>query len=174
NPSVLANVGGVTTNGVEAALNFKLGNHLSLFASAAWNDSTFDDDYVTNGVRVGVSGKTVPDAPKVMFRGEVAYDDGNFFAKADVNYVGERYYTFLNQGSVDAYTLLNASVGYRLTNLGFVKDLTVQASVTNATDELYISTVGSNGFVNADPNGTTQTLLVGAPQQYFVSLKARF
>jgi iron complex outermembrane receptor protein len=174
NPSVLANVGGVTTNGVEAALNFKLGNHLSLFASAAWNDSTFDDDYVTNGVRVGVSGKTVPDAPEVMFRGEVAYDDGNFFAKADVNYVGERYYTFLNQGSVDAYTLLNASVGYRLTNLGFVKDLTVQASVTNATDELYISTVGSNGFVNADPNGTTQTLLVGAPQQYFVSLKARF
>ena len=65
-------------------------------------------------------------------------------------------------------------MGYRLTNLGFVKDLTVQASVTNATDELYISTVGSNGFVNADPNGTTQTLLVGAPQQYFVSLKARF
>jgi iron complex outermembrane receptor protein len=39
---------------------------------------------------------------------------------------------------------------------------------------LYISTVGSNGFVNADPNGTTQTLLVGAPRQYFVTLKARF
>jgi iron complex outermembrane receptor protein len=65
-------------------------------------------------------------------------------------------------------------VGYRFTDLGFVKDLTLQGSVTNATDELYISTIGSNGFVNADPSGTTQTLLVGAPQQYFVTLKARF
>lgn len=174
NPSVLANVGGVTTVGVEAALNWRPVNNLSLFASAAWNDSTFDDDYFTNGSRVAVSGKTVPDAPELMIRGEVAYDDGNFFAKTDFNYVGERYYTFLNQGSVDSYTLINASVGYRLTTLDFIKDLTIQASVTNATDELYISTVGSNGFVNADPSGTTQTLLVGAPAQYFVSLKARF
>jgi len=52
--------------------------------------------------------------------------------------------------------------------------LTLQGSVTNATDELYISTVGSNGFVNADPNGTAQTLLRGAPRQYFISLKAKF
>lgn len=167
-------MGGVTTVGVEAALNWRPVNNLSLFASAAWNDSTFDDDYFTNGNRVAVSGKTVPDSPELMIRGEVAYDDGNFFAKTDLNYVGERYYTFLNQGSVDSYTLINASIGYRLTTLDFIKDLTIQASVTNATDELYISTVGSNGFVNADPSGTTQTLLVGAPAQYFVSLKARF
>jgi iron complex outermembrane receptor protein len=174
NPSVLANVGGVTSNGVEAALNWRPIEHLTVFASAAWNDSTFDDDYFTNGNRIAVSGKTVPDAPKTMFRGEVAYDDGNFFAKADVNHIDKRYYTFLNQGSVDAYTLLNATVGYRLTAVGFLRDLTLQASVTNASDELYISTVGSNGFVNADPSGTTQTLLVGAPRQYFVTLKARF
>jgi iron complex outermembrane receptor protein len=174
NPSVLANVGGVTTVGLEAALNWRPVENLSLFASAAWNDSTFDDDYFTNGNRVTVSGKTVPDAPEIMIRGEVAYDDGNFFAKTDFNYVGERYYTFLNQGSVDSYTLINASVGYRVMTLDFLKDLTIQASVTNATDELYISTVGSNGFVNSDPSGTTQTLLVGAPAQYFVSVKARF
>jgi len=174
NPSVLANVGGVTTVGLEAALNWRPVENLSLFASAAWNDSTFDDDYFTNGNRVTVSGKTVPDAPEIMIRGEVAYDDGNFFAKTDFNYVGERYYTFLNQGSADSYTLINASVGYRVMTLDFLKDLTIQASVTNATDELYISTVGSNGFVNSDPSGTTQTLLVGAPAQYFVSVKARF
>jgi len=174
NPSVLANVGGVTTNGIEAALNWRLAERLTVFASAAWNDSTYDDDYVTNGVRVPVSGKTVPDSPEFMVRGEVAYDDGNFFARADMSYNDKRYYTFFNQGSVDAYTLVNATVGYRFTDLGFVKDLTLQGSVTNATDELYISTIGSNGFVNADPSGTTQTLLVGAPQQYFVTLKARF
>lgn len=174
NPSVLANVGGVTSNGIEAALNWRPGKQLTLFASAAWNDSIYDDDYLTNGVRIPVSGKTVPDAPELMLRGEIAYDDGNFFARADASYNDKRYYTYLNQGSVDAYTLVNATVGYRFTDLGFVKDLTLQGSVTNATDELYISTIGSNGFVNSDPTGTTQTLLVGAPQQYFVTLRARF
>jgi iron complex outermembrane receptor protein len=54
------------------------------------------------------------------------------------------------------------------------EELTVQAAVTNITDKFYISTVGSNGFVNADPNGTAQTLLRGAPRQVFVSLKAKF
>jgi iron complex outermembrane receptor protein len=54
------------------------------------------------------------------------------------------------------------------------EEFSVQAAVTNIADKFYISTVGSNGFVNADPNGTAQTLLRGAPRQVFVSVKAKF
>jgi iron complex outermembrane receptor protein len=54
------------------------------------------------------------------------------------------------------------------------EELAVQGAVTNLTDKDYISTIGSNGFTNADPTGTAQTLLRGAPRQFFVSLKARF
>jgi iron complex outermembrane receptor protein len=50
----------------------------------------------------------------------------------------------------------------------------VQADATNVTDEEYFSTIDSNGFVVSDPTGTAQTLLLGAPRQFFVSLKARF
>jgi iron complex outermembrane receptor protein len=46
--------------------------------------------------------------------------------------------------------------------------------VTNLADKEYISTVGSNGFVESDPNGSFQTLLRGAPRQFFFSAKARF
>jgi iron complex outermembrane receptor protein len=109
-----------------------------------------------------------------MIKTELAYDNGAFFARADANHVGGRYYTFLNQGSVPSYTLLNASAGYRFAGVAMFEELTVQAAVTNITDKFYISTVGSNGFVNADPNGTAQTLLRGAPRQVFVSLKAKF
>lgn len=42
------------------------------------------------------------------------------------------------------------------------------------TNEEYFSTIDSNGFVNSEPNGTTQTLLLGAPREFFVSLRARF
>ena len=92
---------------------------------------------------------------------ELAYDNGAFFARADLNYTDERFYTYLNQGSVEAYTLLNVGLGYRFRGLGAVEDLVLQADATNLTDEDYISTIDSNGFVNSDPNGTAQTLLHG-------------
>ena len=174
NPSVLANVGGVSTNGFEAAVNWRPMQHLNWFSSFAWNDSTFDENYTTNGNVVLVGGKTVPDSPEMMLKTELAYDNGSAFVRADANYVDGRYYTFLNQGSVPSYTLFNASAGYRFADVAMFEELTLQAAVTNLTDKFYISTVGSNGFVNADPNGTAQTLLRGAPRQLFVSIKAKF
>jgi iron complex outermembrane receptor protein len=174
NPSVLANVGGVSTNGFEAAVNWRPMQHLAWFTSFAWNDSTFDQNYTTNGNVILVGGKTVPDAPEMMLKTELTYDNGMFFARADANYTDGRYYTFLNQGSVPSYTLFNASAGFRFADLAMFEELSVQAAVTNIADKFYISTVGSNGFVNADPNGTAQTLLRGAPRQVFVSIKAKF
>ena len=174
NPSVLANVGGVSTNGFEAAVNWRPIQHLAWFSSFAWNDSTFDQNYTTNGNVILVGGKTVPDAPEMMLKTELTYDNGMFFARADANYTDGRYYTFLNQGSVPSYTLFNASAGFRFAGLAMFEELSVQAAVTNIADKFYISTVGSNGFVNADPNGTAQTLLRGAPRQVFVSVKAKF
>lgn len=179
NPPVLANVGGVRTNGVEAAVTWRPATNISWFTSASWNDSEFADDYTTTSgagvvTVVPVSGKQVPDAPEMLIKSELSYDNGAFFARADVNFTDERFYTYLNQGGVDSYTLLNLGVGYRFSGLGVVEQLTLQADVTNVSDEQYISTIDSNGFVNSDPNGTTQTLLPGAPRQFFIALKAKF
>ena len=110
----------------------------------------------------------------MMLKTELTYDNGMYFARADANYTDGRYYTFLNQGSVPSYTLFNASAGFRFADLAMFEELSVQAAVTNIADKFYISTVGSNGFVNADPSGTAQTLLRGAPRQVFVSVKAKF
>lgn len=46
----------------------------------------------------------------------------------------------------------------------------MQVGVTNLTDRKYISTVGSNGFGNS---GDSQTLLQGAPRQFFVTLTGK-
>ncbi|MCU0759870.1 MAG: TonB-dependent receptor [Steroidobacteraceae bacterium] len=174
NPSVLANVGSVSTRGVEAALVWRPASNLAWFNSLAWNDSQYDDDFFSNGVRVPVSGRQVVDTPEILFKSVLTYDTGSFFARLDASYVDERFYTFLNQGGVEAYEMFNASVGYRFTDVGVFEELSLQGAVTNIADEDYIATIGSNGFVNADPNGTSQTLLRGAPRQFFVTLKARF
>jgi iron complex outermembrane receptor protein len=179
NPAVLANVGSVQTSGIETAINWRPMTNVSWFTSLAWNDSEYDDDYTTvnnAGVPtvVPVSGKQVTDTPEVLFKSQVAYDNGSFFARADVNHTDERFYSYLNEGSVDAYTLLNVGVGYRFTMAGPIEEFVVQADATNLTDEEYYSTIDSAGFVVSDPTGTAQTLLLGAPRQYFFSIKARF
>jgi iron complex outermembrane receptor protein len=178
NPSVLANVGSVTTNGAEAAITWRPLTSLTWFTSLSWNDSEYDDNYTTNsnGVPrvVEVKGKQVTDTPEILLKSELTYDNGAFFASANVNYTDERFYTYLNQGSVDAYTLVNLAAGYRFRGFGPVEELSIQLDATNLTDKEYFSTIDSNGFIETDPNSTWQSLLLGAPRQFFLSAKAKF
>jgi iron complex outermembrane recepter protein len=178
NPAVLANVGSVKTEGIETAINWRPMTNVSWFTSIAYNDSEYDDDYtITDNAGVAtvvpVAGKQVTDTPEVLFKSQVGYDNGAFFVRADVNHTDERFYTYLNDGGVEAYTLLNVGVGYRFPLLG-IDEVVLQLDATNVTDEEYFSTIDSNGFVASDLTGTAQTLLLGAPRQLFFSLKARF
>jgi len=179
NPSVLANVGSVKTDGIEAALTLKPIRAVTWFNSVAWNSSEYDDNYSSfdaNGVEtvIPVAGKTVADAPEFLLKSELSYDTEHFFARLDANFTDKRYYTYLNDAAVDSYTLLNLGLGYRFLRTGLADEITAQVDVSNLTDEEYISTIGSNGFVPSDLNGTSQTLLTGAPRQIFFGLKARF
>ena len=47
----------------------------------------------------------------------------------------------------------------------------IEGRVTNLTDKKYISTIGTNGFT---ASGDNQTLLAGAPRQFFVTLRRGF
>lgn len=174
NPTVLANVGKVQTNGAEAGLSWSPARNLNWVNSISYNNSQYKDSFSTNGVLVPVSGKQVVDAPKVMFKTELGYDNGVYFGRIAANYTDKRYYTYLNDNSVDAYTLWNASAGYRQKNLGGLRDFNVQLSIINLFNKQYFSTIGSNGFVTSDPTGTNQTLLTGAPRTAFVTVGGKF
>jgi iron complex outermembrane receptor protein len=108
-----------------------------------------------------------------MFKSEIAFDNQAYFARLGANYTDKRYYTYLNDNSVDAYTVFNLGVGYHQKTLGGFKEVSVQLNVNNLFDKHYISTIGSNGFVTSDPNGTNQTLLTGAPRQAFLTVSAK-
>ncbi len=168
NPTVLQNVGTVRSIGFEAAGDLKLSDDVSIYASYTYTDSSYRDD-VINGAGVLVAatkGKTVVDTPKHMLRGELSYDNTEAFGRIGFNYMSKRYFNYLNDRSVDARMIVDASLGYR-----FTEDLEFQFNVTNLFDEQYIGTLNSNGFGNS---GDNQTLLVGAPRQAFVTLKAGF
>jgi iron complex outermembrane receptor protein len=175
NPSVLQNVGDVTSYGFEAAGTLTIVDDVSLFGSYAYNDSSYDDDVVSgNGNVTLTKGKTVVDSPKHLFKAELVYDDDALFAKIGMSYMSKRFYTYLNDGRVPDRALVELSVGYRFSGNPWIEGLVVQANVNNLTNKKYASTIGSNGFVNSDPTGLFATLLAGSPRQFFVTVSKEF
>lgn len=172
NPAILQNVGNVRAWGVEAAGTVRILPPLTLFASYAYNDAEYRDD-VVNAVGTLIAatkGKTVVNSPKHLARGEIAYDDTSIFARIGASYTSKRFYSFENDVSVPDFVIFDASVGYRF-SAGALKGFTIQANATNLFDKKYVSTIGTNGFAN---RGDSQTLLAGAPQQFFVTVKTEF
>jgi len=175
-PAVLSNVGSVETVGVEMAGELELSDAFSLYASYAFNQSEYQDDVLSalGAVEMATAGKTVVGTPENLFKLELAYDRDDFYSRLGLAYTGERYYSYENVGGVDAYTVVDLTVGYRFSGTPLLEGLEVQANITNLFDEDYISTIGSGGFVKADPAGTAQTILPAPPRQFFVSLKKAF
>lgn len=171
NPAILQNVGDVRSWGIEAAGTYRVTPELSLFASYAYNDSEYQDDVIDASVTPAVviaetAGKTVVNSPKHLAKGEITWDNGSFFVRVGANYTSKRYYSYENDVDVDGFVIVDASIGYRLNDR-----ISIQANATNLFDKEYVSTIGTNGFANS---GDSQTLLAGAPQQFFVTLKAGF
>lgn len=174
NPSVFANVGKVHTNGFQADALWSMTRNFKWFNSFSYNDSQYKDNYTSGGLVVATAGKTVVDAPKVMFSTELSFERGGYFASVDGKYTGKRYYTYLNDGAVPSYTVFDLTAGYKQKVLGPVEDFRVQLNITNLFNERYFGTIGTNGFTASDPNGTYMTLQAGAPQMAFVTVSGRF
>ena len=172
-PSTFVNVGKVETKGVEAIAVWKLARELAWFNSFTYNDSRYKSNYTDNGQLVQIDGKRVTDTPRTMFATELGYEGDAWFARLGGKYTDKRYYTYTNDASVPSFWLANLSAGWRMKSFGMLKELTLQANVSNLFDKKYLSTIGSNGFVTSDPNGTFATLLAGAPRQFFVTLTGK-
>lgn len=172
NPAILQNVGGVQSKGVEATAQLRLPNGFGGFVSYAYNDSSYQDNVLRadGTVFAATKGKTVVDSPKHILSGEITYDSDLFFGRFGGNYMSKRYFSYLNDASVDGRVIFDATLGVRF-EIANGKKVELQLNATNLFDKKYVSTVGTNGFGNS---GDNQTLLTGAPQQFFVTLKTGF
>jgi len=174
NPVVLQNVGSVRSVGVEVGAGWEIAPALLLFGSYSYNDSTYRDDVVdaAGTVLAHIRGRQVVDTPEHMVKGEISYDpESGLFGRASASHMSRRYFTYTNDRSVGARTLVDGTIGWRFAGEGWTRGLAIQGSVTNLFDIDYVSTIGSNGFGNA---GDNQTLLAGAPRQFFMTLRKDF
>jgi iron complex outermembrane receptor protein len=174
NPVVLQNVGSVRSVGAEVGASASLMDDLTLFGSYSFNRSTYEDDVVNSAgvVLAAIKGATVVDTPRHMAKIELSYDpEAGPFGRAGLSFQSKRFFTYTNDQSVDGRALVDATLGWRFGGEGWTRGLAVQGSVTNLFDEDYVATIGSNGFGN---RGDNQTLLAGAPRQWFVTVRKDF
>ncbi|PCG08517.1 TonB-dependent receptor [Sphingomonas ginsenosidimutans] len=174
NPPTLNNAGDVESYGAEVSAFYRVMRPLTLFASYSYNKATYQDNVVdaAGTILTATKGKTVVDTPEHMAKGEIVYDDSRVFGRVGADYMSKRYFTYLNDQSVDGRVLVDASIGFRFGDgFGFFRGFAIEGSVTNLTDEQYISTIGTNGYT---ASGDNQTLLTGAPRQWFVTLRRGF
>lgn len=178
-PALLANVGGVTTNGIDVAGTLNFGEHFSLYNATSYNRSKYDDDYqsgttvvggVTTPVTVATGGKQVPLTPKWMNKTVARFNWGNFSASLAGDYVGKRPVTYLNDLSIKSMFLvdLEASYTFEVPADGVLKGARATVNIANLFDKKGVSTAvvtGNSGGYNAFPQ---------SPRMGFVTLSADF
>lgn len=173
NPSVLQNVGSVTSRGVEVAATYRVMPRLSLIGSYSYNDSTYDDDTVNGTATVRTKGVRTVDTPAHLAKGEINYDDGSLFGNLAGGYTSRRNVTYTGDVTVDGYVLVDAALGYRFPADGPLAGLELQINAANLLDKRYIAALGSGQFFNTAAS-LNNTLQAGSPRQVFGTIRKRF
>ena len=181
--STVANVGGVTMDGVDAALTLMPIHGLAFTNSFSYNHATYDSNLVDGGVSYHTKGVQVINYPRFMYKTRLSYDYKGLTAYVDATFTSHRNYSYTGDVKVPSYWLANLGVQYNLSKIGSVhrklapaKDLILSFSVTNLSNSHYISTMGENGNPLSLSQGADayQSFLVGAPRMFFGSLSASF
>jgi len=165
------NVGDVKVQGVDLQIGQRIGDALSLTASAAYNDSELQDDIPTSNpdAPIPTAGKTLVETPKWMFTGRAEIDvTENLRFGLQGKRVDERYATDLNDEIAPAYTVFDLDVTWGFQFRG-VKGGELRLNVTNLLDEDYLGNISSS-----TGGGSTAFYSLGAPRTVMGSVKFDF
>lgn len=180
----LFNVGNVKTNGVDAALTLRFGDHFTLYNATSYNSSKYQSDYSTitgaaTGTKIGgvavvggvvpTGGKQIPGSPQWLNKTVATVDFDPVQLQLFGDYVGKRYATYTNDASVPSFFLLSGRAAIKLpASMVGLADAELSVNVTNITDK--------KGWLSVVVGSATNTYNVYPipPRQWFGTLKVRY
>lgn len=173
--SVLVNVGGLESYGVELGANYRLGDGFSLLGTFSSTHATYTDNTPDGTI---LKGKKVVDTPDKIASYGVLYNKGGLTAGLVGKSTGKLYGTYSNDNFAKAYTVFDLNLGYTRTFPGrdFIRSVGFDFNVVNLADESYLGAVSTNdqGYVKSDPTGTTMLYNIGAPRTFVFSVTLGF
>jgi iron complex outermembrane receptor protein len=173
--SLLSNVGGVTTNGVDAAASIRIASGWSLYNAVTFSKSTYDSDVTTASGPIATGGKVAVDSPQFLYKDELTYNNKGFNAHIGADYMSKRYFTYTNDNSVDGRFLSEFGTSYKRDEVGPFNELKLQMNIYNLAGAQYYSSIGTNGFIASDPTSVSNnTLQVGAPRTITGTFSVKF
>jgi len=167
-----ANVGSVTSRGVEGTVSLTVLPGLAASVNAAWSAATYDADYIGNqqtGDVVPARGQDVVDAPRLLASAGIRATRGGLFADLAGRYTGTRALSIVNDVIVPAAFVADIGAGWRGAGVLGLREVAVQLNVLNVLDADYIATIGTVGFA-ARGGSATSTVNPGVPRQAFVGV----
>lgn len=174
-PSLLANVGKVSSRGVETRWRMTLPGAWSWSGSAAWNSARYRDDYVANGALVATAGKRVVNAPDKLLFTELRYARENWWAALEMQYSGRRAASYTNDLMIPSVTLWHLAGGWKWQGGPWgARQSGVQWQVRNLFDRDHIASIGASGYFPNDPNGTRTYVQAGAPRGAYLTVFAEY
>lgn len=179
----LFNVGDVKTNGIDAAVTLRFGNHFTLYNALSYNSSKYQSDYSSTtgeatGTKIGgftvvggvvpTGGKQVPGSPQWLNKTVATLDLDPVQVQLFGDYIGKRYATYTNDASVPSIFLLNGRAAVQLGSFIGLPSAELSVNVTNITDK--------KGWLSVVVGSATNTYNVYPipPRQWFGTLKLRY
>jgi iron complex outermembrane receptor protein len=133
------NLGPIRNRGLEASISHRVNNDLTVFGNYSWQRTPEILDAADDQIRYPIAEVGIP--PKNRFNAGISYNGARFIGDVTVNYAGEALWTDVLgaefHGYTDAYTMLNATIGYRFAE----GRLTVLLKGTNLTNEMIMQHV---------------------------------
>ncbi|GBR52697.1 TonB-dependent receptor [Neokomagataea thailandica NBRC 106555] len=186
--STSLNGGGQTSNGVDAEIGTRpIFYHLRPYVSFEYLDSRLGSNLAGTSTTGGsdylpTKGKVAPEAPHYQAAFNLDYDDGHLFGGYNVKYVSKQYSTFMNDQSIPGYVLMNANIGYRFSDMSFLKAPNIRVNFSNLTDRAYLgfvkslqgNAVNTTGINGRTIRASTPTYSIAAPFSAIATVSAGF
>ena len=172
---ILANVGGVTTNGIDLGGTLHFGNRFSFYNALSYNHTTYNNNYATGatGGVINTSGMQVPGSPQWLEKFVLTAQIGDVEAQLLGDYVGKRYATYTNDVYVNPYLLMSMNVTRKMPELNgaLLKDSKLRLTVTNLAN-----TTGDMNVIASAPSNTTGGYATYPipPRMFFVTFSGSF
>ena len=179
-PSILVNVGSVTTDGVDVAATLHMGEHFQFYDAISYNSSAYSSNYTAGATAGGVptvvpiAGKQVPITPDWLNKFIASTSWGNFEAQVSGDYVGRRYATYLNDLAIPGQFQFGLEASYLFEHFGddigvdAVKTFRISGNITNLSNTTGVADINVPG----SPASGGYSYYPLAPRMFFVTVAA--
>ncbi|HYS46932.1 MAG TPA: TonB-dependent receptor, partial [Rhizomicrobium sp.] len=182
--SIDHNIGSVNMDGVDAGLDVRLMEGLSVYTSASYEHTRVSSgplaSIITNattGAGVSIAGKELTETPDWTLVQRYQYKYEGFTLGIGGKYVGRRFATETNDYRVPSYVTTNLDLSYDLGEFGWEGSY-IRFNAENLLNQQYFGSVQTlrtcfTPYVPTTSGCTTYpALVVGSPQTFQVTLRA--